>query len=106
MQEPGLDLHEWESRWQQLEPLIEDSPGEALPEVSRLVEQMLVEAGFNVDPRSADANGDEVVAEFRAAKEIADRVDAGHTVDPGDIGAAVEGFKSVRDTLFALKAGL
>ena len=106
MREPGLDLHEWESVWQQMEPLIEDSPGEALPEVARLVEQMLVEAGFNVDPRAADANGDEVVAEFRAAKEIAVRIDAGQTVDPGDIAVAVEGLRAVRDTLMALKAGL
>ena len=30
--EPGLDQHDWESEWQLLEPLVRDSPAEALPE--------------------------------------------------------------------------
>jgi hypothetical protein len=41
--EPGLDLHEWETRWQELQDAAADAPDEALPEI---VEQMLVERGF------------------------------------------------------------
>ena len=41
MVEPGLDRHEWETEWQGLEPLIIDSPGEALPEVDSLIERMM-----------------------------------------------------------------
>ena len=45
MQEPGLDRHEWETEWQALEPQVEDSPAEALPELDKLIERMLVEQG-------------------------------------------------------------
>ena len=33
MSEPGLDRHEWETEWEQLEPDLEDSPSEALNEL-------------------------------------------------------------------------
>lgn len=37
MQEPGLDLHEWETRWQELQDLAADAPDETLPEIVRQV---------------------------------------------------------------------
>ena len=43
MQEPGLDSQEWETEWAALEPLVIDSPAEALPELDRLVGRMLVD---------------------------------------------------------------
>jgi hypothetical protein len=46
MVEPGLDRHEWESEWAQLEPLVVDSPVEALGDLDDLVRRMLVEAGY------------------------------------------------------------
>ena len=52
MVEPGLDRHEWETEWQALEPLVVDSPAEALPEVDRLVGRMLAERA----PNSATAD--------------------------------------------------
>ena len=47
--EPGLDLHEWETRWQEFQELAEESPSEALPEIVRLVEQMLVERNYDLE---------------------------------------------------------
>jgi hypothetical protein len=49
MLEPGLDRHEWESRWQSLEEELEDSPRDVLPELDELVEQMLNERGYAID---------------------------------------------------------
>ena len=35
MQEPGIDEHEWVSEWEELDPLLKESPTEALPEARR-----------------------------------------------------------------------
>jgi len=44
--EPGLDQQEWETEWRGLEPLLIDSPAEALPEVDRLIERLLIARGY------------------------------------------------------------
>ena len=102
--EPGLDRHDWQSEWEQLEPLVVDSPGEALPEVHDLVARMLEEAGYPTE--TADTVDDEgidpeVLASFRAAGEITRQVDRGQDVDPGDIGAAVGLYREIYEHLMA-----
>jgi hypothetical protein len=97
MLEPGLDRHEWESRWESLQEDLADSPRDVLPELDLLVAQMLEERGFALDdPVASEGEGPEVVTEFRAAREItrllADDADA---VSPGDVAAAVNGYRSV-----------
>jgi hypothetical protein len=95
--EPGIDRHTWESRWASLEEDVQTDPEEALPELADLVEEMLVEAGYDIaDPvaRAGEERG--AVAEFLAAREIADRVDEGEDVDPGDVAAAVNGLYALR----------
>ena len=49
MSEPGLDLHEWESQWAQLQEDAADSPDEALPEIVNLIAQMLADRGFDLE---------------------------------------------------------
>jgi hypothetical protein len=95
--EPGLDRHEWESRWASLEEELEDSPRDVLPQLDELVGQMLQERGFEIDdPVVREGEGREVVDEFFAAREItrllADNADA---ASPGDVAAAVNGYRSV-----------
>jgi hypothetical protein len=99
--DPGIDRHEWESEWQALEPLLEESPAEALPEVGDLIERMLVEEGYPLGGDSVDDEGieHEVLASFRAAREITNQVEAGETVDPGDIGHAVRLYRELYDHL-------
>jgi hypothetical protein len=100
MVEPGLDRHEWETEWEELEPLIVDSPAEALPEVDRLIERMLTERGYPTTEEDAVESADpEVVAEFLEARRITTLVDAGETVDPGDIGSAVTGYRNLYEFL-------
>ncbi len=101
MLEPGLDRHEWESRWQSLEEELEDSPRDVLPELDELVEQMLNERGYAIeDPVVREGDDREIVAEFLAAREItrllADDPDA---VSPGDVAAAVNGYRSLYEYL-------
>ncbi|MDQ3875857.1 MAG: hypothetical protein M3322_10010 [Actinomycetota bacterium] len=100
--EPGLDRHEWESEMQALEPELEDSPADALPELADLVERMLLERGYDVaDPVVREGEEREVVAEYLAAREISDRVERGEDVGPGDVGAAIRGLRSIYDFVIA-----
>ena len=102
MPEPGLDRHEWESEMQALEPELEDAPAEALPELGDLVERMLVERGYDVtDPVAREGEEREIVAEYLAAREISDRLERGEDVGPGDVGAAVNGFRAIYDYVIA-----
>ena len=96
--EPGIDRHEWDSRWGQLEEDVRTSPAEALPELADLVEEMIVEAGYDIaDPVARAGEEREVVAEYLAAREIADLVDAGEDVDPGDVASAINGLTAIRN---------
>jgi hypothetical protein len=98
--EPGLDRHEWQTEWEGLEPLVVDSPAEALPELDDLVARMLTERGFPItEEAAAEAAEPEIVAEFLEARRITRLVDAGETVDPGDIGAAVTGYRNLYEYL-------
>jgi len=80
MEEPSPERHEWESEWRALEPLVVDAPGEALPELARLLERMLED---QEDPEP------EVLAAFRAAREITGRIEQGEDVDPAEVGQTV-----------------
>jgi hypothetical protein len=89
VQEPGLDQHEWQTQWEALEPELADAPGEALPELARLVDGMLEERGYEsgTDP--------EIDRELELGREIVDLIEGGDAVDPGDIGAAVNAYRNV-----------
>ena len=98
--DPGVDRHEWETEWQGLEPLVADSPAEALPELDNLVERMMAAHGYAVDQEhDLEAPEDEVVKEFLEARRITRLVEAGEAVDPGDVGAAIAGYRNVHDSL-------
>ena len=100
MRDPGLDRHEWETEWQGLEPLLADSPAETLPELDGLVERMMIAHGYAVEEEGEpEASEDEVVKEFLEARRITRLLESGERVDPGDVGAAVAGYRNVRDSL-------
>ena len=101
--EPGLELHEWETRWSELEPMLRDDPAGALPEACDFVEQALTESSIPVD--QIEGESDELLAAYRAARETANRVEGGAEVDPGDIGAAIENLRAVYDSLRATREG-
>lgn len=105
MYEPGLDRHQWETEWAELEPLVVDSPVEALPEVDGLVARMMSEAGYPTETTGAidddDGMNPEVTASFVAAHEVVERVDRAETVDPGDIGQAITLYREIYEHLLA-----
>ena len=101
MLEPGLDRHEWESRWASLEEDLGDSPRDVLPELDQLVEQMLEERGYAIeDPVVREGDDRDVVADFLAAREITRlATDDPDAVSPGDLGLAVNNYREVYEFL-------
>jgi hypothetical protein len=107
MRDPGLDRHAWETEWQALEPLVVDSPEEALPELDELVGRMLAQRGYPVEeeetepasPVDEEGVDPEVIAAFRVAREISRQVERGEDVDPGDVGQAVGLYRELYEHL-------
>ncbi|HET7854938.1 MAG TPA: hypothetical protein VFL41_00625 [Gaiellaceae bacterium] len=105
MTEPGLDLHDWESEWQQLEPLVRDSPAEALPELHDLIVRMLKEREILDEELVATEGADpELLAEYVAGKDVVDRLERGEDVDPGDVASVVGGYRSLFEFLTSERA--
>jgi hypothetical protein len=92
MEEPGLDLHEWETRWEELEVALVDDPTAGLVEACDVIEDLLP-----VDDRQ-----DELVSAHAAARDTADRIERGEDVEAGDLAAAVENLRIVRRALGAV----
>jgi hypothetical protein len=100
VQEPGLDRHEWESEWASLEESVRDDPAGALPYLDDLVTRMLTARGYEVDdPVAREGDDREVVAELLAARDITRLAEGGEEPDPGDVAAAVEGYRSLFEYL-------
>lgn len=106
MYEPGLDRHEWESELQALEDDLRDDPTSALPELDGLIARMLEESGYDLsDPVVREGDEQEVVAEYLAAREITQALERdSEELSPGDVGAAIAGYRAVFDHVIATRA--
>lgn len=101
MVEPGLDLHEWETRWQELQELAADEPEQALPEIVRFVRQMLEERGYALDdPAVAEGGDPDIVRDFLGARELARLAETGGAT-PEDIELALENLTEIYEYLVA-----
>jgi hypothetical protein len=107
MYDPGVDRHEWESEMQALEEQLGENPAEALPELDGLVARMLEETGYEIDdPAIREGDEREVVAEFLAAREITQLAERGEEgVGPGDVAAAINGYRAVYDDVLSNRTG-
>ena len=103
MLEPGLDRHEWESEWQALEEQVADAPAQSLSDLDDLVGRMLEARGYALnDPVAVEGEEREVVTEFLAARETMRLVESGSDdVSLGDVAAAVNGYRSVYESVLA-----
>jgi len=104
--DPGLDRHEWESELEALEDQLGENPAESLPELDALVARMLAETGFAIDdPVAREGDDPEVLAEFRAAREITQASERGsEELSPGDVAAAINGYRAVFDYIVSTRA--
>lgn len=106
MHDPGLDRHEWESEMAALEDEIHTDPADSLGELDDLIVRMLDDAGYDVtDPVVREGEEREVVAEFLAAHEIREAYERGSdAVSPGDIAAAINGYRAIFEYLASNRA--
>jgi hypothetical protein len=101
MTEPGLDLHEWETWWQQAQEDAEDDPAGALGEMDRVLTEILTERGFQLDePVTEEGDEPEILRQFLAARDVKLQVDRGE-FDPGDVADAIEGYRGLYEYLTA-----
>jgi len=108
MVEPGLDRGDWESERQALDDDMRENPAEALPELDALVRRMLEETGYAVDdPVAREGDEREVVAEYLAAHEITAASERGSDeISPGDVGAAINGYRAVFEYLVSSRSSV
>jgi len=100
MEQPGIDEYDWETEWEQLEPDVRDSPAESLSELDELVARMMEARGLELQEREGeDLTEPETVREFEEARRVTRLVDNGDDVDPGDIAAAVNGYRHLYEVL-------
>jgi hypothetical protein len=105
MTDPGLDLHEWETRWSDLQDQAADAPDEALPEVVRLVQEMLLERGYDLDnPVVEETDDPDIVRDFLAARDIA-RAAETTKLEAEDIQTALDDLAEIHDYLVEDRPG-
>lgn len=103
--EPGLDLHEWQSEFASIEDEIADDPDHALLELTRLVKRMLTARGYDVaDPVADEGEEPEILASFRAAREVARLVDAAADVEEDAVASAIEDLHGIYEYLLTERA--
>jgi hypothetical protein len=103
--EPGLDLHEWETRWQELEEAAADAPDEALPEIVRLVGEMMAARGLDLkEPVTAEGADVDLVRDYLAARDVANAVEAGNEPDDEDIAVALDDLREIYEYLVSERA--
>ena len=98
MVEPGLDRHAWESEWQQLEPLVVDSPVEALAISTTSSGGCWWRRGIpsTLPTRwTTRASIPRCSGSYRAAHEVRLIVDRGEDFDPGDVGQAIGLYREI-----------
>jgi hypothetical protein len=96
MQEPGLDKHEWETEWQDLEERLAEDPTMALVEVDDLIARMFEARGLPLEERDGETETEpETIREFLEARRIMRLVEGGEDVDPGDIGLAATSYREL-----------
>ena len=102
--EPGLDLHLWESRWADLEEAAADTPDETLPEIVRLIEEMLVERGYQLqEPITAEGQDPEILRQLVAAAQTARLAEEGKA-EREDVLAAIDDLRSIYEFLVTERA--
>ena len=103
MQEPGIDEHEWVSEWEVIDPLLRESPTEALTEADDLIARMMEARGFALEEREGqELSEPETTRSFVEARRVTREVESGRSFDPGDVALAVESYRELYAYLLGL----
>jgi hypothetical protein len=98
-EQPGVELHDWESRWESVREVRADDPNNALPQFVDIVEEFLAARGYALDEPVAGAGVEpEIAATYRAARETAERAALGEA-SRSEVEDALGDLDDVFDTL-------
>jgi hypothetical protein len=96
MQEPGIDEHAWITEWEDIDPLLTESPTESLSEADDLVGRMMEARGFELEEREGEELTEpETTRSFAEARRVTRQIDSGESYDPGDVALAVESYREL-----------
>jgi hypothetical protein len=99
--EPGFDLHGWESAWASIDEDAEGDPDAALSTYAELVERILVANGYAIgDPVARGGEEPEIVVTYLSARETAERAELGDA-SRAEVELAIEDLRAVFDALVA-----
>jgi hypothetical protein len=106
MPEPGIDEHDWASRYASLEEDVRDAPAEALTELDLLVAEMMEARGLPLGERDGETTTEpETVRQFAEARRVKTVLESGDPYDPGDVANAVDAYRSLYDYLLHAGSG-
>ena len=98
--EPGLDEHEWVSRYESIDEDLRTSPVESLSELDVLVSEMMEARGMPLEEQEGEeATEPETVRQFAEARRVTRQIDNGEDFDLGDVANAVDAYRSLYDYL-------
>jgi hypothetical protein len=98
----GVSLHEWSTRWEQIEEDWSDSPVEALEEAVDLLRDMLSERGVPVGADAASADTEDIVRAYQQAHDVTSRWRRDEPVQDDELADA---FSEARTALEYIAAG-
>jgi hypothetical protein len=100
VQEPGIDEHEWITEWEDLDPLLDESPLEAIADADDLIRRMMEARGFELEERDGEELTDpEITRAYTAARAVRAEIESPDPLDPGDVPAAVDAYRELYQRL-------
>ena len=94
----GVSLHEWTTRWSQIEDDRDDEPGEALRDVTQLLAEMARQLHVPTDPSSAPET-EEFIRALEALRDLVARVEDDDPVDDDEFDDAFLNAREMFDLL-------
>jgi len=94
----GVSLHEWTTRWSQIEEDRDDEPGEALREAVQLLDEMARQRHVESDPASAPGT-EEFTRSMDGLRDLVGRYDNDGPVDADEYDDAFVTAREIFDLL-------
>jgi hypothetical protein len=94
----GVSLHEWTTRWSQIQEDREDEPGEALRDATQLLDEMARQRHVESDPASAPGT-EEFTRSMQGLRDLVDRYENDGPVDADEYDDAFENAREMFDLL-------
>jgi hypothetical protein len=100
VREPGIDEHEWSSRYEAIDEDLRTAPVESLSDLDDLVAEMMEARGIPLEERDGEEVSEpETIRQFAEARRVTRQIDRGDDFDPGDVANAIDAYRSLYDYL-------